>query len=80
MKLKDRDRRRMSKEMRKNYTKPMPHILQQFRQVSGSVVSIITIHKEAHLFGFQGHAAAHKPLIIKSNHAVSLSWCKTLRN
>ncbi|KFM60251.1 Transposable element Tc1 transposase, partial [Stegodyphus mimosarum] len=39
-----------------------------------------TIRKEAHLLGFHGRAAAHKPLITKSNRAARLMWCKAHRN
>lgn len=79
-KLGDRDRRVLSREIRKNRTHPMGHILQEFQQASGSVVSINTIRKEAHLLGFHGRAAAHKPLITKSNRAARLKWCKAHRN
>ncbi|GFW64267.1 transposable element tcb1 transposase [Trichonephila clavipes] len=57
----------------------MDHVLQEFQQVSGTVVSINDISKEAHLLGFYGPAAAHKPLITKYNPAARLRWCKTLR-
>lgn len=78
-KLGDRDRRVLSREIRKNRTQPMAHILQEFQQASGSVVSMNTIRKEAHLLGFHGRAAAHKPLITKSNRAARLMWCKAHR-
>ncbi|GFV10887.1 hypothetical protein TNCV_4706531 [Trichonephila clavipes] len=59
----------MSKESRKNNTNPMPHILKEFRQASGTVVSIITIHKETYLLCFHVPDATYKPLITKSNPA-----------
>ncbi|GFS85072.1 hypothetical protein TNCV_4222611 [Trichonephila clavipes] len=57
----------------------MSHTHQEFRQVSGTVVPMIAIHKEAHLLGFHDRAAAHKPLITKPNIAVQLSSYKSLR-
>ncbi|GIZ03878.1 transposable element Tc1 transposase [Caerostris extrusa] len=68
-KLGDRGRRVFTREIRKNRTLPMPLIHEEFQQVSGSIVSMNTIRKEAHLHGFHGRAAAHKPLITKSNRA-----------
>ncbi|KFM60003.1 hypothetical protein X975_19702, partial [Stegodyphus mimosarum] len=47
----------------------MALIREEFQQASGSIVSMNTIRKEAHLLGFHGRAAAHKPLITKSNRA-----------
>ena len=80
MTLSDRDGRVLSKEIRKNRTKPMVHMIQQFPKVTMTVVSINTIRKEAHLLGFHGRAAAHKPLITKSNRAARLRWCKARKN
>ncbi|GIY95925.1 hypothetical protein CEXT_362941 [Caerostris extrusa] len=40
-------------------------IREGFQQASGSIVSMNTIRKEAHLHGFHGRAASHKPLITK---------------
>ncbi|GIY63825.1 c-Maf-inducing protein [Caerostris extrusa] len=71
-KLGDRDRRVLTREIRKNRTQPMALIREEFQQASGSIVSMNTIRKEAHLHGFHGRAAAHKPLITKSNRAVRM--------
>ncbi|GIY78346.1 transposable element Tc1 transposase [Caerostris darwini] len=71
-KLGDRDRRVPTREIRKNRTQPMALIGEEFQQESGSIVSMNTIRKEAHLHGFHGLAAAHKPLITKSNRAARL--------
>ncbi|GIX69291.1 transposable element Tc1 transposase [Caerostris extrusa] len=79
-KLGDRDRRVLTREIRKNRTQPMALIREEFQQASGSIVSMNTIRKEAHLHGFHGRAAAHKPLITKSNRAARLMWCKAHRN
>ncbi|GIY56266.1 transposable element Tc1 transposase [Caerostris extrusa] len=79
-KLGDRDRRVFTREIRKNRTQPMALIREEFQQASGSIVSMNTIRKEAHLHGFHGRAAAHKPLITKSNRAARLMWCKAHRN
>ncbi|GIY47762.1 transposable element Tc1 transposase [Caerostris extrusa] len=79
-KLGDRDRRVLTREIRKNRTQPMTLIREEFQQASGRIVSINIIRKEVHLHGFHGLAAAHKPLITKSNHAARLMWCKTHRN
>ena len=79
-KLGDRDRRVLSREIRKNRAQPMALIRDEFQQASGSIVSMNTIRKEAHLLGFHGRAAAHKPLITKSNRAARLMWCKAHRN
>ncbi|GIY00567.1 transposable element Tcb1 transposase [Caerostris darwini] len=79
-KLGDRDRRVLTREIRKNRTQPMALIREKFQQASGSIVSMNTIRKEAHLHGFHGRAAAHKHLITKSNRAVRLTWCKAHRN
>ena len=49
------------------------------QQASGTVVSVNIIRKEAHLLGYHGRAAAHKPLITKSNRAAQLSWYKAWR-
>ncbi|KFM67887.1 hypothetical protein X975_15381, partial [Stegodyphus mimosarum] len=54
----------------------MALIREELQQTSGSIVSMNTIHKEAHLLVFHGRAAAHKPLITKSNSAARLMWCK----
>ncbi|GFX30771.1 hypothetical protein TNCV_1181491 [Trichonephila clavipes] len=56
MNLRNRYQRGLSKEIRKQHTKSMNHILQEFREASGNVVSINTIRKEALLLGFYGHA------------------------
>ncbi|GIY78167.1 transposable element Tc1 transposase [Caerostris extrusa] len=37
------------REIRKNSTQPMAHLREEFQQASGGIVSINTIHKEAHL-------------------------------
>ncbi|GIY60954.1 transposable element Tc1 transposase [Caerostris extrusa] len=58
----------------------MALIREECQQASGSIVSMNTIRKEAHLHGFHGRAAAHKPLITKSNRAARLMWCKAHRN
>ncbi|GFX75698.1 hypothetical protein TNCV_3575231 [Trichonephila clavipes] len=58
----------------------MVHILQEFQQASGTVVSINAIYKEAHLLGFHGPVAAYKSLITQYNHTTRLKWCKTLKN
>ena len=79
-KLGDRDRRVLSREIRKNRTQPMALIRDEFLQASGSIVSMNTIRKEAHLLGFHGRASVHKPLITKSNRAARLIWCKAHRN
>ncbi|GIY14008.1 transposable element Tc1 transposase [Caerostris extrusa] len=79
-KLGDRDRRVLTREIRKNRNQPMALIREEFQQASGSIVSMNTIRKEAHLHGFHGRAAAHKPLITKSNRAARLMWCKAHRN
>ncbi|GIZ00389.1 transposable element Tc1 transposase [Caerostris extrusa] len=76
-KLGGRDRRVLTREIRKNRTQPMALIREEFQQASGSIVSMNTIRKEAHLHGFHGRAAAHKPLITKSNRAARLMWCKS---
>ncbi|KAG8181585.1 hypothetical protein JTE90_017334 [Oedothorax gibbosus] len=75
-KLGDRDRRVLSIEIWKNRTQPMALIREEHQQASGSIVSMNTIRKEAHLLGFHGHAAAHKPLITEFNLAARLMWCK----
>ena len=80
MKLGDRDQRVLAREIRKNHIQPMALIREEFQQASGSIVSMNSIHKEAHLLGFYGRAAAHKPLITKSNRAARLMWCKAHRN
>ncbi|GIY40631.1 transposable element tcb1 transposase [Caerostris extrusa] len=51
----------LTREIRKNRTQPMALIREEFQQASGSIVSMNTIRKEAHLHGFHGGAAAHKP-------------------
>ncbi|GIY67845.1 transposable element Tc1 transposase [Caerostris darwini] len=79
-KLGDRDQRVLSRELRKNRTQPMAVIRKEFQRASGSIVAMNTIRKEAHLQGFHGRAAAHKPLITKSNRATLLMWCKAHRN
>ncbi|GFV82538.1 uncharacterized protein TNCV_3983281 [Trichonephila clavipes] len=56
-KLRDRNRQVLSKEIRRNRTKLVAHMLQEFQQASRTVL-INTIRKEAHLLGFHGHAAA----------------------
>ncbi|GIY24822.1 hypothetical protein CEXT_674851 [Caerostris extrusa] len=43
-----------SPEIRKNRTQPMALIREEFQQASGSIVSMNTIRKEAHLHGFHG--------------------------
>ena len=53
----------------------MAHTLQEFQKATTTVVLINTIRKEAHLLGFHGRAAVHKPLITKSNRADRLKWC-----
>ncbi|GIY31257.1 transposable element Tc1 transposase [Caerostris darwini] len=78
-KLGDRDRRVLTREIRKNRTQQMALIREEFQQASGSIVSMNTIRKEAHLHGFHGRTAAHKPLITKSNRAAQLMWCKAHR-
>ncbi|GIY48088.1 transposable element Tc1 transposase [Caerostris extrusa] len=75
-KLGHRDRRVLTREIRKNRTQSIALIREEFQQVSGSIVSMNTIRKEAHLHCFHGRAAAHKPLITKSNRAARLMWCK----
>ena len=79
MTLSDRDGRVLSKEIRKNRTKPMLHMLQKFQKSSRTVFSINTIHKKAHLLGL---SAVHKPLITStiSNFAARLRWCKARKN
>ncbi|KFM59511.1 hypothetical protein X975_23094, partial [Stegodyphus mimosarum] len=57
-KLGDRDPRVLSREIRKNRTQQMAFICEEFQQASGSIASIKTIRKEAHLLGFHGRAAA----------------------
>ncbi|GIY23560.1 transposable element Tc1 transposase [Caerostris extrusa] len=69
-KLGDRDRRVLTREIRKNRTQPMALIRDEFQQASGSIVSMNTIRKEAHLHGFHGRAAAHNPFITKSPTAL----------
>ncbi|GFV51792.1 transposable element Tc1 transposase [Trichonephila clavipes] len=59
-KLRDRARQVLSKKTRKTPTKPIVYILQELQQVSGSVVFINIIHKEAHLLGSHGHYVVHK--------------------
>ncbi|GFX12804.1 hypothetical protein TNCV_1975421 [Trichonephila clavipes] len=76
MKLKDGNCQGLSKEIQKNHPKSMAHKLQEFKQVSGTDVSINAILKEAHLLGFHGRAAPHNPLITKSNGAFRLRWRK----
>ena len=71
-KLTDKDRRVLAKEIRKNRTKPMAHILQELQKATMTVVSINIIFKDAHLLGFHDRAAAHKLLITKSNRAARL--------
>ncbi|GFV57420.1 transposable element Tc1 transposase [Trichonephila clavipes] len=78
--IRDRERRVLSKEIRKTRTKLMIHILQEFQEASGTVVSIYTICKTTLVLVFHFPAATHKPLITKSKHAVCLRWCKTRRN
>ena len=73
------DRRVLSRTIRKNRTLPIAHIREEFQQASGTVVSVNIIRKEAHLLGYHGRAAAHKPLITKSNRAAQLSWYKAWR-
>lgn len=58
MKLGDRDRRVLSREIRKNRTQPMARIRQEFQLTSRCVVLINTIHKKAYVHGFHGRAAA----------------------
>ncbi|KFM67704.1 Transposable element Tc1 transposase, partial [Stegodyphus mimosarum] len=58
----------------------MTLIREEFQQASRSIVSMNTIRKEAHLLGFHGRAAVHKPLITKSNRDAQLMWCKAHRN
>ncbi|KFM60059.1 hypothetical protein X975_20488, partial [Stegodyphus mimosarum] len=72
-KLGVKDRQMLSREIRKNRTQPMAHILQEFQQAAGSVVLMSTIRNKTHLLGFLGRAAAHKPLITKSNNAARLN-------
>ncbi|GFY33733.1 transposable element tcb1 transposase [Trichonephila clavipes] len=74
VKLRDRDRRMLSKAIRKGRTQPMAHILQEFQQVSGPVVLINTIRKKTHFLCFYGRAAIHIPLVTKFNRAARLSW------
>ncbi|GIY06052.1 protein-tyrosine sulfotransferase [Caerostris extrusa] len=76
-KLGDRDRRGLTREIRKNRTQPMALIREEFQQANGSIVSMNTIRKEAHLHGFHGRAAAHKPLITKYNRSARLMWGKS---
>ncbi|GIY32387.1 transposable element Tc1 transposase [Caerostris extrusa] len=60
-KLGEKETDECSPEIRKNRTQPMALIHEEFQQASGSIVSMNTIRKEAHLRGFHGRAAAHKP-------------------
>ncbi|GFU04787.1 hypothetical protein TNCV_1305341 [Trichonephila clavipes] len=55
-----------------------PHT-QEFQQAYGTVVLINAICKEAHLLGFHGGGAAHKPLITQSNRTTRFRWCKALK-
>ena len=71
-KLTGRDQRVLSKEIRENRTKPISDILQEKQKTTMTVVSMNIISKEAHLLGFHGRAATHKPLITKLNHAAWL--------
>ncbi|GIY99191.1 transposable element Tc1 transposase [Caerostris extrusa] len=75
-KLEDRPRRMITREIRKNRIQPMALIREEFQQASGSIVSVNTIRTEAHLHGFHGRAAAHKPLITKSNRAARMVFYK----
>ncbi|GIX82171.1 transposable element Tc1 transposase [Caerostris extrusa] len=74
-KLGDRDRRVLTREIRKNRTQPMALIREEFQQASGSIVSMNTI-RQGSIFCmvFHGRAATHKPLITKSNRAARLMW------
>ncbi|GFS72229.1 hypothetical protein TNCV_2442651 [Trichonephila clavipes] len=47
-------------------------ILQEFKQASGTIVSINTFHKEVHMLGFHGPAAIHKALITNCNKRYSV--------
>lgn len=79
MKLGDRDRQVLPKEIRKNSTQQMAHILQEFQLASGCVV-INTIRKKAYLLVFMGVACCHlKTLITKSDRAARLMWYKVRR-
>ncbi|GFY12989.1 transposable element Tc1 transposase [Trichonephila clavipes] len=71
-KLRYKDRRVLSKEIRKNPTKRMPHIIQEFQKAPGTVVSINNICKEAHLLGSHGRAASHKSLLTNYNRVAQL--------
>src|SRR5215510_11052761 len=74
-----RDRRVLSREIRKYRTQLVADIREEFQQASGTVVSMNTIRKEADLLGYHGCAAAHKPLITKSNSSARIMWCKERR-
>ncbi|CAN7939820.1 unnamed protein product [Ixodes hexagonus] len=64
----------------KPYPIPMTHIRKEFQQASGTVAPIYTIRKKAHLLAaYHGRAAAHSPLITKSNSAARPTWCKDRR-
>ncbi|GFY12393.1 hypothetical protein TNCV_284961 [Trichonephila clavipes] len=51
-------------------------ISQDFQRSSGISVSSRTVRRELkNNFGFQGHAAAHKPNITPQNAKHRLQWC-----
>ncbi|GFX44327.1 transposable element Tc1 transposase [Trichonephila clavipes] len=67
-KLRDKDQRVLSKEIRKQRLKLIAHRLQELQKTLKKVILINVVHKEAHLLGFHGLAAPHKPLITKTKH------------
>ncbi|GFX30403.1 transposable element Tc1 transposase [Trichonephila clavipes] len=73
-KPRDKDRRGLSKEIRKNRHKSMAQILQKFQQASWTLVSINVIHKEANLIASHSRAVICNLLILESNHAAQLTW------
>ena len=78
--LDNRDRRVLKREIMKNRKESFTNIHRDFCEATGAMVSTRTLRKEAHALGFHGRAAAHKPMITKTNRAARLRWAKEHRN
>lgn len=80
-KLTDRDRRTLKRVVINNRQASLPAIADDFRCLSGTeTVSDRTVRREVIGLGFHGRAAAHKPLITRTNARRRLEWCKEHRN
>src|SRR5215469_4001352 len=66
--------------IRSNRASSLGGIRNEFQLASGQSVSVNTLRNEAHLLGYHGRVAVHKPLVTAKNRAARLSWAKKHRN